>query len=245
MILEVSLAAVLLIGAGLLLRSFLRLSSQDPGFTPDNALTFQITVPESRYPRPEDVTRYYDAVRDSVRALPGVVAVGGTHALPFTPMNSVRPFLVEGEPIPPDGAPVSDYRMVTPGYFAALGIRVTRGRPFADTDARRTERRSSSTKPSQPGLRRPESPRPALRQAGDNPEIPWMTLVGVVANVRHGGLAAPPQPEMSSLHSQATWGDTLKRLRRTLMVVVRTQGEPMVLAPSFDRASRKSTHSSP
>jgi putative ABC transport system permease protein len=70
-----------------------------------------------------------------------------------------------------------------------------------------------------------------LRQAGGNPEIPWMTVVGVVANVRHQGLAAVPQPEMYWLHSRATWGDTLNRLRRTLMVVMRTEGDPMAMAP--------------
>ena len=121
--------------------------------------------------------------------------------------------------------------MVTPGFFAALGIPVTRGRPFTDTDAGGPApvivNEAFATRYS--GGQSPLGRR--LRQAGDDPENPWMTLVGVVANVRHSGLGAPPQPEMYWLHSQANWGDTLKRLRRTLMVVVRTQGEPMVLAP--------------
>jgi putative ABC transport system permease protein len=231
-ILEVGLAVVLLIGAGLLLRSFLRLSGQDPGFAPESALTFQITVPESRYRRPEDVTRYYGSMRESLRNLPGVVAVGGTHALPFTEMNSVRPFLIEGEPVPTDGAATSEYRMVTPGYFAALGIRVTRGRPFEDSDVvggPATVVINEAFVKRYFGDGDPLGRR--LRQAGNNPEIPWMTVVGVVANVRHQGLASVHQPEMYWPHSRVTWGETLNRLRRTLMIVVRTEGDPMTVAP--------------
>jgi putative ABC transport system permease protein len=234
-VLEIGLAVVLLVGAGLLMRSFIRLSSQDPGFTPDGAVTFQVTVPEARYPGRDGVTRYLDALRARVGALPGVVAVGATHALPFTPMNSVRPFLREDRAGADASAPpVSDYRMVTPGYFAAMGIALKRGRAFTDADAA-----------GQPAAvvvneafaarfladRDPLSLR--LRQAGGNKEIPWMTLVGVVADVRHGGLAATPQPEMYWVHAQATWGETLNRLRRNVMVVVRTSGDETALIPAI------------
>ena len=231
-VVEIGLSFVLLAGAGLLMRSFLRITARDPGFTPAGALTFQVSVPQASYPRPEDVNRYYDQLRERLRGLPGVVAVGGTHALPFTPMNSVRPFLREGVDSGQVDPPVSDYRMVTPGYMAALGIAVTRGREFTDVDVAGSPAAvvvNDAFATRFFGDRDPLGQR--LRQAGDNPQIPWMTVVGVVASVRHSGLLASPQPEMYWVHSQATWGDTLNRLRRNLSIVVRTTGDPEVLVP--------------
>jgi predicted permease len=229
---EIALSFVLLVGAGLLLRSFLHVTARDPGFSHEGALTFQVTIPPAAYPRPGDVNRYFDQLRERLAGLPGVVAVGGTHALPFTPMNSVRPFLREGVDTGQGDPPVSDYRMVTPGYVRALGIAVKRGREFTEADVAGqpaavvvNEAFASRFFPD----RDPIGQR--LRQAGDNPLIPWMTVVGVVASVRHSGLLAVPQPEMYWVHSQATWGDTLNLLRRTLSIVVRTTGDPDMLVP--------------
>jgi predicted permease len=231
-VVEIALSFVLLAGAGLLFRSFLRITARDPGFAAHGALTFEVSVPAAAYPRPEDVNRYVDQLRERLGGLPGVEAVGATHALPFTPMNSVRPFLREGVDSGRDDPPVSDYRMVTPGYMAALGIAVRRGREFTDADV---AGRAATVLVNEAFASRYFADRDPLgqrlRQAGDNPQIPWMTLVGVVANVRHSGLLATPEPEMYWVHAQATWGDTLNRLRRSLSVVVRTTASPEVLAP--------------
>jgi putative ABC transport system permease protein len=153
--------------------------------------------------------------------------------LPFTPANSVRPFVIEGEPLPPDGAPVSDYRLVTPGYFAALGVPVIRGRAFTDSDTATAAGVVVVNEAFSARYLRGRDPLGRrLRQAGENPAIRWLTIVGVISNVRHAGFGSVPQPEMYWPHSQATWGDTLARLRRTLIVVVRGQGAPEALAPA-------------
>ena len=231
---EIGLAVVLLVGAGLLVRSFLRLSNQSLGFRTDQTVVFKLTLPEARYPTPTAVSQFHRDVLDRIRQLPGVAAAGATHALPFSGANSVRPFIREGDTASGDDPPTSEYRLITPGYFAAMGIPVKRGREFTESDT-----------PSQPAvaivsesfarrfLRGPDPIGQRLRQAGDNPEIPWMTVVGVVGDVRHFGLSADVQPEMFWPEAQATWGATLNRFRRTLTVVVRTTGDPLPLLPSI------------
>jgi predicted permease len=224
---EIGLAVVLLVGAGLLVRSFIKLSSQPIGFDPEQALTFRLSLPEARYGSPQAVTQFYRDALDRIRALPGVVAAGATHALPFSGDNSVRPFIREGESLSAENAPTSEYRLITPGYFAAMGIPVTRGREFTSSDTLGQPAAVIVTESFARqflGGRDPIGQR--LRQAGDNPEIPWMTVVGVVGDVRHLGLAADMQPEMFWPEPQATWGATLNRHRRSLTVIVRTTGDP-------------------
>ena len=231
---EVALAVVLLVGAGLFVRSFIRLSNQPIGFRADQGLVFSLTLPEARYPSSQSVSQFYRTVLDRIRGIPGVVSAGATHALPFSGRDSVRPFIREGETVIGDNAPTAEYRLVTPGYFAAMDIPVRRGREFTESDtigqpgaviinesfARRFFAGSDPL-----GLR--------LRQAGANPEIPWLTVVGVVGDVRHAGLSAEIRPEMFWAESQATWGATLNRNRRGLTVVVRTAGDPLAMLPAI------------
>ena len=131
---EVALAVVLLVGAGLLVRSFIRLSNQPIGFQSDHSLEFSLTLPEARYPTNQSVSQFHRTVLDRIRGIPGVVAAGATHALPFSGQDSVRPFIRDGETLTSDNAPTAEYRLVTPGYFAAMGIPVRRGREFTESD---------------------------------------------------------------------------------------------------------------
>jgi len=230
---EIALALILLAGAGLFIRSFLHVVRVDLGLDPRDALTFRLRIPDAGYARPEDVSAVLDRVLGRVAALPGVTAAGATHALPFTGMNSVRPFVREGDAAPE--APTSNYRLVTPGYFRAMAIPIVRGRDFEPRDAtgagavilneafvRRFWRHSD------PLGRR-------LRQAGGNPAIPWLTVVGIAHDVRHFGPTVEPEPEMYWLHNQATWGATLNRLRRQVSVVVRGAGDTNALMRAVTR----------
>ena len=146
----------------------------------------------------------------------------------------MRPFVRDGETVTSDSAPTAEYRLVTPGYFAAMGIPVRRGRDFAESD---TLGQPGAVIVNESFVRRffagtdPLGKR--LRQMGDNPEIPWLTVVGVVGDVRHSGLASEVQPEMFWAESQATWGATLNRHRRGLTVVVRTTGDPVAMLPAI------------
>ena len=233
-VVEIAMAVVLLVGSGLLIRSFIKLANQPLGFDPDRTFIFRLNLPEARYPSPEVVTQFYRDAFDRIRSIPGVSAVGATHALPFSGMNSVRPFVREGETVAAEAAPTANYRMVTPGYFTALGIPVIKGREFNESD-----------RFGQPGAaivneafvrqflsdREPIGAR--IKQAGGTDQVPWLTIVGVVGDVRHFGLRGDMEPEMFWPEAQATWGPTLNRLRRSLYVAVRTDGEPVSLIPTI------------
>jgi hypothetical protein len=95
---------------------------------------FSLSLPEARYPSPESVSAFHRSVLERVRALPGVASAGATHALPFSGMDSVRGFVRDGEPRDSQNPPNAEYRLVTPGYFAAMGIPVKQGREFTDAD---------------------------------------------------------------------------------------------------------------
>jgi putative ABC transport system permease protein len=131
---EMALALVLLVGAGLLLKSFWRLSHVDPGFDPRHVLTFQVSLPQARYAEPEKQLRFYREALDRLAALPGVEATGAISWGPMG-MGSATGFAVVGQPAPAAGEePVADVRMVTPGLFAAMGVRLRHGRLIAETD---------------------------------------------------------------------------------------------------------------
>jgi predicted permease len=229
---EVALAVVLLVGAGLLVRSFVRLSNQPIGFEPAHTLVFSLSLPEARYPSVDAVSAFHREILDRIRALPGVAAAGATHALPFSGRDSVRGFVRENQVLDLQNAPTAEYRLVTPGYFASMGIPLLKGREFTDADRAGGEGavivNQAFAKQYLPG----EPIGQRLRQAG-SAELPWLTVVGVAGDVRHFGLAADMRPEMFWPAAQATWGATLNRHRRGLTFVVRTQGDPVALLPSI------------
>ena len=231
---ETGIAVVLLVGAGLLVRSFVKLSNQPIGFNPERAITFMLRLPEARYASPAAVSEFNRTALDRLRGLPGVVAAGATHALPFTGSGSVRPFVREGETITAEQAPTAEYRLVTPGYFAAMGIPVIRGREFNATDVVGQPGAaivSESFAQRYFGGRDPIGLR--IKQAGGGDDVPWLAIVGVVGDVRHSGLSADIQPEMFWPEAQATWGATLNRHRRNLTFIARTTGDPATLLPAI------------
>ncbi len=133
---ELALATILLIGAGLLAQSLLRLQHVSLGFQPDRLLTFQLSLPRTKYPV-EKSTAFYRTLLESLRATPGVRAAGASSGIPFgngaytqTPIATTGP-----SPLPPDTAMPTDWRVVTPGFFQAMNIPLLRGRDFADADA--------------------------------------------------------------------------------------------------------------
>lgn len=131
---EVAFAVVMLGAAGLLGRSFLRLTHVDPGFQPSNATVLTILLPEKKYAKPEQQFAFVDALLERVRALPGVEAVGLTHSMPLIG-DWVNGFSIEGRPpIAPSDLPTANWYAVTPGYFRAMGIRLLRGRLFNEQD---------------------------------------------------------------------------------------------------------------
>ena len=139
-VIEVTFALMLLGGAGLLGRSFIRLAHVDPGFNPENATVMRLSLPKKKYEKPEQQTAFANSLLERVKALPGVQAVGITHSMPLV-SDYVLGFNIEGRPaIAPSDLPSTNYYAVTPEYFHAMGIRLVRGRLFTAQDNAQTPR---------------------------------------------------------------------------------------------------------
>ena len=135
MVAEVALALTLLVGAGLLLRSFANLRAIDPGFRADHVLTVDLNLPRSRYETPTRQAQFYDALIDRVSALPGVRSVGGVEQLPLSGPQQMSDFRIIGAPPPPPGdEPDVAYGSVTPGYFSSMSLVLRRGRVLTRSD---------------------------------------------------------------------------------------------------------------
>jgi putative ABC transport system permease protein len=132
---EVALSLVLLIGAGLMIRSFWKLQNVNPGFDTSNALTMSVVLTPTRYAEPHQVLAFYDRAMEQIRAVPGVVSVGTTTTVPLTGGGSTQPFTVEGRPAGTIAEqPMAQTRYISPDYFRAIGIPLRQGRVFSDYD---------------------------------------------------------------------------------------------------------------
>ncbi|MET0645739.1 MAG: ABC transporter permease [Pyrinomonadaceae bacterium] len=132
---EVALSLILLVGAGLMIRSFWKLQNVDPGFEVGNALAMSVGLSPDRYSDPQQQLAFHDRVLEQLRALPGVVSAGSTTTLPLTGGGSKQPFTIEGRPAPPvSEQPLAQTRYVSPDYFRATGIPLKQGRAFEERD---------------------------------------------------------------------------------------------------------------
>lgn len=222
---QVALAVLLLVGSGLMVRSFQKLRSVHPGFTAGNVLTFQLSPPPSRYPGPEGAAQFYDQLLERVRALPGVRAAGATTQLPLA--GGTGAILATGIldfPVGPDEFPPTFFvRRVTPGYFEALGIPVVEGRAFEDRDH---QQRLGSAIISQRVKERywPETSPLGRRVA---PSSAPAAIVGVVGEVHNVGL---DQETEATIYLPLL--DSVGGGARALSVAVRTNGVPEALIGS-------------
>ena len=234
---EVSLALVLLAGAGLLGRSFARLLDVDPGFRAAGVLTARLTAGATTYPETAQLFTLYDRLLAQLAAAPGVAAVGAASHLPLAnPLGDLN-FVIEGRPVPEgEVSPRADWQVVTPGYLDAMGMRIVRGRGIERTD-----------RDGAPGVvvineataRRYWPGAEALGQrftlgGGAGPGV--VTVVGIVADVRHGGLDQPPLPQMYLAHEQFRfWGSGAPV--RSMSVAIRAD-DPAAAAAALRRAVR-------
>ncbi|MBA3258692.1 MAG: ABC transporter permease [Gemmatimonadales bacterium] len=187
-----ALSLILLVGAGLLLRSFARLQSVDTGFVAAGVVAVPIRLPEESYPDSGRVGAFYETLLERVRRLPGVADAAAVSSVPFAGPNSGNVFLPEGQLIPPgDQVPDADYRVITPGYLHTLGIGLLRGRDFSPQD----RLGAPMTALISAGMARRhwpnEDPVGRRLRVGDPVGGPLYTIVGVVADVRYQSLEAP------------------------------------------------------
>jgi predicted permease len=226
--LQVAVTFVLLAGAGLMLRSLANLRGVDVGFQTDGLLTMRTALPVPKYAAPLRREQFYDAVLERVRVLPGVTAAGFASTLPFTSQGNTAGVRIEGFPFDSHSPDQPLYRPVTPGYLDALGVTLLEGRLLADADADRAEApRVAVVNESFARRYWPDASAIGRRIAFSDADAPWMTIVGVVADVHETGYQIAIRPGMYLPSSQL--GAPVNNL------VVRVAGDPLALAPAVQR----------
>jgi putative ABC transport system permease protein len=224
-IVETAVAVLLVVGAGLLLRSFARLTAVDPGFRPEGVLTLRLLVPQGKYENPELVA-FTGRIQEGLRALPGVTGVGMVSNLPMSGEESIEGMVIEGKPQPkPEDVPLGDFRQATAGYFQTMGIPLIDGRLFTENDHDKAppvavidETLARAYWPGENALGK----RFRFGGFGERDE-PWITVVGIVGNVRNSGLHVDARPQLYVPQAQNPSGQ--------LSLVVRTAGDPKRLIP--------------
>ncbi len=219
---EIALSLVLMAGAGLLLESFRRLLSVDPGFDPHDVLTFAVSLPGSRYPRPDQRAAFYADLLERVRTLPGVISAAAITPLPLGGDGGIATrFTVEGQPAP---------SAVTSGFFETMRIPLKKGRTFEDRDRREAppvavvnQTLADQVFPDQDPL----GQRIRIGILTDESDPRAFEAVGVVGDVRPSGRHVPAPPEIYVPHPQQSWS--------WMSLVVRTSGEAASLAGALRR----------
>jgi putative ABC transport system permease protein len=226
---EVALAIVLLIGAGLMLKSFRRWISVDPGFKAERVLTLGVSLPNARYGTPEQRVAFYDQLRHGIAALPGVEAVGGNVALPMTNNNWTGSFQVEGfTPAPNANGPWGDFRIVTPGYFSTMGIPILKGREFDETDVRDGRKVAIVDEVLARKYWPGQDPIGKRVGRGGGPNGPeWWDVIGVVGHVMQN---SPKDDEHTQLYRPFA-----QQAQGQLGFAIRTRGDPAALEPAVRR----------
>jgi putative ABC transport system permease protein len=234
-VIETALALMLLIGAGLLLRSFWHLQQVSPGFDPQNLLTMNLSLPDYRYREPQQRAAFYQQALEQIRALPGVVSAGATSILPLGGSNSSGSFRIEGRQVAQNESPPhGDRWAVTAGYFETMKIPLIRGRFFEQRDA------ADAPAGAAPGVTAPASAAPSVaiidedlakkywpnedplgkritfEGPRDNPK--WREIVGIVGHVKHRSLEGESRVQYYVPHPQ--------RPQSGMNLAIRTTGKP-------------------
>ena len=234
--LEVALATVLLVGSGLMMRSLATVLAADPGLRAANVWTGRVTLPQRSYPTADHQRAFYTRVLDQVRALPGVRHASAVSSLPMSGSATSRNVVIEGRPPAPANEEVLAVLCASmPDYFETLGIRLVRGRTFTERDGVR------GTLPvaivNETFVKRYVPPGdPIGRRISFGDGEPWMTVVGVVADVRHERLDADAEPGLFVPHHQLS-ADSPRGLQTgsSVTFVVRGDAAPLSLTEPIRR----------
>jgi putative ABC transport system permease protein len=225
---EIALALVLLIGAGLLMKSFIHLENVNPGFNPKNVVTAELSLPVLKYARGKPVIDFYAEVVRRVSALPGVQAAALTNVLPLSGSNTDNSFHIEGRnEMVTKVFPDEEVRSITPDYFRVLQTPLVRGRFFTDADNADApgvvivnQAMAKKYWPNEDAIGK----RINFGDA-DPTKIKWFTIVGIVADIHHQGLDVDPKPEFYLPHPQRPY--------RGMVLAVRSAQDPRSLIPAL------------
>ncbi|HEY9233145.1 MAG TPA: ABC transporter permease, partial [Blastocatellia bacterium] len=223
---EVALALMLLVGAGLMMKSFWQILKTNPGFNGDNVLTMRMTLPRAKYKNEAQQRSFYEQLSRQVAALPGIETVGLTNYIPLGGSNSSDGFLVEGLPDPPPGQGfIGRYRVCTPDYFKAMGIQLLSGRDFTEQDTATSppvaiinETMARQYWPNGDAIGK------RFRLDGPIDSNPWRVVVGIIRDVKFE-LNLAVTPEYYFPLAQDPWA--------SMVLVAHTTGEPLALTSAI------------
>ena len=229
---EIALAVVLLASAGLLIKSFIRLQQVDRGFDTNNVLTMVVRVPGSRYREDAQFVNFFSQVLDRTRHLPGVRSAGMINFLPlYGGLGSATGFKILGRPEPPPGeGPSTDVRVVDAGYFQTMGIPLLRGRNFSETEQKESRHVlliNQALAREYFGAQDPIGQRLDVEMF-DQPAP--AEIIGIVGNVRYDSLIDESPPAVYFPHADLTYP--------FMTLVIRTDGDPALIAPAVQREIR-------
>jgi putative ABC transport system permease protein len=200
---EVAIALVLLVGAGLLIRSFARLQDVSPGFQPRDAFAISLSLPEKKYGTGEQQAQFVEQATAALAALPGVQFAGLSHVVPFTGSDYVLSFTIDGRPpIEPADQPSANYYAATPDYFKAMGIPLQRGRFFTTHDVAKAPRVAIINESMAKKYFPHEDPLGKRINITNGPDT-WREIVGIVGDTKHYRLDGDVTDQMYEPFAQA------------------------------------------
>jgi putative ABC transport system permease protein len=230
---EVSLALLLLIGSGLLVRSLVGILRVAPGFDPQGVSSFNMDLPGTRYGKPEQSAQFFRDLLPRLNALPGVVAASAVIPLPLSEDRIGTTFQIEGRPVPRSEEPVTEFRCIGLDYFRTMRIPVIAGRTFTAADTRASAPVAIINETFAKRYFPNENPIGKRIQPGvsDHPPSVMREIVGVVGDVRHRALWRAPDPESHAPYDQVAIGG--------MTVVVRAAADPQALMPAIRNELKK------
>jgi predicted permease len=216
---EVALSIVLLIGAGLLIRSYQRIQSASPGFDARNVLSLRLSIPASKYPTPEAIASFYQQAVERIRALPGVESVGATYSLPMSTVSFAwEPVTIEGgTATPAQNSVISNTRIVSPGYFRTMRIPLLKGRYFDEHDRKGEPEVVIIDEALAERFWPHEDPVGKRLQRGNNTGS-WRKVVGVIRDAKQ--YSAEKEPPITVYYPFEQY------VARNMYLLVRTSSDP-------------------
>ena len=236
-VVQMALAVLLLVGAGLMLRSLWSLQRIPIGFDPSNVLTMRVSLPAAGYASPEQVVGFYERLLERVRQLPGVKTAGAARLLPLGSTIGDFGLMVEGYVPPPGTGAKGDWQIVTDGYLEAMGERLVRGRTISPADTADSQLVALINEEMARlyfAGRDPIGGR--MKIGGNQKDRPWVTVVGIVADVRHNGITEVIKEKFYVPHRQ--WHKSTGNSIRSMSLVVKSSTDPLSLVGSIRQEIR-------
>jgi putative ABC transport system permease protein len=231
-IVEVALALVLLAGAGLMTKSFLKLQDVNPGFDPNRVVTMQVQLPASRFREDAQLTSYGTQLLEKITAMPGVEAASLISGVPLSGGSDVLAFGIEGIPTnPSDPIQDAEAHRVSPDYFKTLGIQLKRGSLFTSQDHANSPGVVVISETMAKRYWGDEDPLGKRISTSGPPNFNWLKIIGIVADVRHEALNTEPYPQM--------YAPLAQQPRRTLTILARSSTDPASIIPALRHQVRE------